>query len=164
MDPEERRKYCVTLDQLPTGRYKRILDVGCSEGVLTRMVSQEYPDSDVLGVDIAERAVKRASQSFGKNLRFTCLDILTQTPPGQFDLVQCSEMLYYFGRGERLRLATQCLRQPVRLGGHLVLVHPWPEGRRLYRYLDADPQLRLVGEHVEHGGRRPFAVTRYRAT
>lgn len=164
VDPEERRKYRVTLDHLSTMQYRRILDVGCSEGVLTRMVSQEYPDGEVLGVDIAARAIRRASRSSGRNLRFACLDILTQTPPGHFDLVLCSEMLYYFGRGERLRLVTECLRQPVRPGGQLVLVHPWPEARQLYRYLDADPRLRMVGEHVEHGVRRPFAVTRYEAT
>ncbi len=161
VDPAERRKYRVTLDQLPTGRHWRILDVGCSEGVLTHMLSRQYPDSEVLGVDIAERAIKRASQSSGKNLRFTCLDILTGKPPGLFDLVLCSETLYYFGRGDRLRLITERLRQPLRAGGQLVLVHPWPEAQRLYRYLDADPQLRLVGEHVEHSVRRPFAVTQY---
>ncbi len=161
VDPEERRKYRVTLDQLPTGQYRRILDVGCSEGVLTRMVSQQYPGSEVLGVDIAERAIKRACRSSGGNLRFTCLDILARRPPGQFDLVLCSEILYYFGRGDRLQLVTERLRQAIRPGGQLILVHPWPEARRLYRYIDADPSLRLVGEHLERGVRRPYAVMQY---
>ena len=161
VDPDEIAKFRVTVAALSTRRYERILDVGCSEGVLTRMVSVEHPTAAILGVDISERAIKRAMRSANANLQFKRLDILTGRPGGHFDLVLCSESLYYFGGGALLRLASERLSRLLEPEAHLVLVHPWPECYRLYRWLDADPQLRRIHEHVESAVRRPFAVTRY---
>ncbi|TLF71909.1 hypothetical protein FE391_18310, partial [Nonomuraea sp. KC401] len=92
---------------------------------------------------------------------FAALDVLTEAPDGVFDLVICAETLYYAGRGRRLRLVLSRLRSFMAPGAVLVLVHEWPEARRLYRHLDADPSLRKVGEHPYDDPARPYAVTVY---
>nr|BFE77551.1 hypothetical protein GCM10020093_001520 [Planobispora longispora] len=39
VDGYERHKYTATLRQLPARPYRRILEVGCSEGVFTRLLA-----------------------------------------------------------------------------------------------------------------------------
>ncbi len=161
----ERQKYQNTLDQVPPGAYRRILDAGCSEGTFTMLVADAYPDAEVVGVDISERALRRARRSAASTDRrpsFVALDLVTEGPNGRFDLIFCAETLYYLGRGERSRAASRRLAALLEPGGMLVLVHPWPEGRALYQTLDADPELSRSSEHIEPDSERPYAVTIYR--
>ena len=160
----ERQKYRTTLDQVPPGAYRRILDAGCSEGTFTMLVADAYPDAEVVGVDISERAVRRAKRkaSTGGRPRFVTLDLVTEGPACRFDLVFCAETLYYLGLGERSRAASRRLAGLLEPGGLLVLVHPWPEARALYQTLDSDPRLITAAEHVVADPQRPYAVSIYR--
>ncbi|MEV2272218.1 class I SAM-dependent methyltransferase [Nonomuraea africana] len=162
VDPYEARKYAATLAHVEGDSYDRILDVGCSEGTFTLLAAAAHPAADVLGVDVSERAVHRAAAKARGRARFARLDFLNQDPGGRFDLVVCAETLYYVGRDDRLRLASERLRSFLSPGGTLVLVHPWPEARRLHRFLDGDPLLVRRDEQVEHDGGRPYAVSSYR--
>ncbi len=106
VDPYEQHKYAATLNRLPARRFRRILDVGCSKGTFTYLAARAYPDAEVIGVDTSERALHRARVRSGHLRpapRFLLLDMLTQAPAGLFDLVFCSEVLYYWGRESRLR-------------------------------------------------------------
>lgn len=162
VDDYEQFKYATTLRQLPARRYRRILDVGCSEGTFTHRLATAYPHADITGADISERALARARVA-GPAPRFVRLNIVTTPPDGRFDLVFCAELLYYLGRARQLRRACAHLTAAVAPGGLLVLVHPWPEARRFCAYLEADTGLRRVAEHVERGTCRPFAVSVYEA-
>ncbi|MET8863897.1 class I SAM-dependent methyltransferase [Nonomuraea sp. NPDC004580] len=156
-DDYEQHKYATTLRLLPARPYHRILDVGCSEGVFTHMLATRYPDAEVTGVDVSERALDRArARPARERLTFTCADLISYTPPGAFDLVFCAETLYYLGRGERLRLASARLTELVAPGGLLTLVHPWPEAERLYTYISG---MTPILHHVEIETHRPFSVT-----
>jgi trans-aconitate methyltransferase len=161
----ERQKYRSTLERVPPGAYRRVLDAGCSEGTFTVRLAEAYPDAEVVGVDISERAVHRARRravgSPHRGLSFQALDLVTEGPAGRFDLIFCAETLYYLGRGERSRAASRRLAALLEAGGLLVLVHPWPEARALYQTLDADPALRRLVEHVEPHPQRPYAVSIY---
>lgn len=162
----EQRKYAATLAAVPPGHYRRILDVGCSEGTFAALLAETYPAAEIVGVDISARALERArgrvAAAGGRTTRFLALDIVTDSPPGRFDLVFCAETLYYLGRRERSRLAAQRLGALLEPGGRLVLVHPWPEARALYMDLDTDPTLACHAEHVVDDPTRPYAVTTYR--
>lgn len=162
VDPYEAAKYEATLRSVGGGDFRRILDVGCSEGTFTLLAADTYPEADVVGVDVSERAVERAAARAGGRAAFAAVDFLNQDPGGRFDLVFCAETLYYVGREERLRLASERLRSFLSPRGTLVVTHPWPEARRLHRFLDGDPMLGKVGEHVDADHERPFAVSSYR--
>ncbi|MGV9306801.1 class I SAM-dependent methyltransferase [Nonomuraea sp. NPDC003727] len=162
VDPYEAAKYDATLRHVGAGEFRRILDVGCSEGTFTLRAAAAYPAADVVGVDVSDRAVERATARAEGRAAFVALDFLNQDPGGRFDLVFCAETLYYVGREERLRLACGRLRSFLAPRGTLVVTHPWPEARRLHGFLDRDPALSKVGERVESGNGRPFAVSSYR--
>ncbi|MGW4801326.1 alpha/beta hydrolase [Nonomuraea sp. NPDC004297] len=160
-EPYEIDKYETTLRHLPHGAYRRILDVGCSEGAFTRRLAAAYPGAECWGVDISDRAVSRAAAKAGGAARFATLDFLNEDPGGTFDLVVCAETLYYAGRGERLRALFGRFRSFMEPGAILVLVHEWPEARGLYRHLDENPGFRKVSEHPYEHPVRPYAVTVY---
>jgi SAM-dependent methyltransferase len=161
----EHEKYAVTLLSVPPSGYRRILDAGCSEGLFTHILAKKYPEAHIVGVDISERAIQRArrrAKSRSTAVEFVAMDILSDHFHEQFDLVFCSDVLYYLGRNGRRRLAAQRLRALIAPGGLLVLIHPWPETQHLYRHFDADPILTRVVEHVSL--RQPrFAVTIYQS-
>lgn len=162
--PYEAFKYAKTLACVPSRPYQRIVDIGCSEGAFTCRVADTYPDVDVVGIDISERALMRArsrAAAAGQKVRFEALDILNRSPHGTFDLVFCCELLYYLGRNDRLSLGCARIAALIAPGGLLVLVHPWPESRRLYGPFDANTALTRHSEHIDTTSHRPFAVTVY---
>ncbi|MGX1755406.1 class I SAM-dependent methyltransferase [Streptomyces lydicus] len=185
VDDYEQFKYATTLRQLPRRPYRRILDVGCSEGAFTHRLAAAFPQAEITGVDISERALARArafaagrasvsgraapasgsvrSPRFVPSPQFVRLNILAAPPKDRFDLVFCAELLYYLGRHRHLRRACAHLTRAVAPGGLLVLVHPWPESRRFCAYFEAVAGFRCVVEQVEADSFRPFAVSVYEA-
>ncbi|TDD17892.1 methyltransferase domain-containing protein [Nonomuraea diastatica] len=163
-DSYERQKYEATLKHVPPKPYRRIIEVGCSEGAFTRALAAAYPEAEIVGVDVSARALARARRRVPDTgrVRFVQADILTHVPEQRFDLVFCSETLYYLGRHERLRRVSARLGRLLVPGdGVLVAVHPWPEAGRLHRCLDADAALSRLAEEVYLAPPRPYAVTIY---
>ncbi len=72
-------------------KLKRILDIGCSEGWLTQAFARLYPDAEVIGVDIDEKAIQEAKRTATakkiRNLKFEVHDVTKSLPAGPFDLV-----------------------------------------------------------------------------
>ncbi|MFG2074284.1 Nodulation protein S (NodS) [Nonomuraea maritima] len=164
-DGYEQHKYRSTLENLPARPYVRIMEVGCSEGVFTETLAKTYPEAEITGVDVSERALERARSRMpdAGRVRFLRADILTHRAEPRYDLVFCSETLYYLGRHDRLRRASDQLSRLLGPGGVLVAVHPWPEAVRLHRFLDAHASLSRLTERVYTAPPRPFAVTVYGA-
>ncbi|MFG1705821.1 class I SAM-dependent methyltransferase [Nonomuraea sp. M3C6] len=162
-DSYEQQKYRSTLKHLPARPYRRIIEVGCAEGVFTHTLATTYPDAEIIGVDVSARALARARQRVPEDgrVRFIQADILTHRPDRSFDLVFCSETLYYLGRHERLRRASAQLSALLEPDGVLVAVHPWPEATRLHHYLDSHAALSRLTEQVYQAPPRPFAVAVY---
>ncbi|WP_186404020.1 class I SAM-dependent methyltransferase [[Actinomadura] parvosata] len=166
-DSYEQDKYRSTLEHVPARPYRRIVEVGCAEGVFTRTLAAAYPDAEITGMDVSGRALARARARVpeeGGRVRFVQADILTHPAEPHFDLAFCSETLYYLGRHERLQRASEQLGALLAPGGVLVAVHPWPEADRLHGYLDAHHGLNRIGEEVYKASPRPFAVTVYGAS
>ncbi|MCX7751088.1 MAG: flippase-like domain-containing protein [Candidatus Bipolaricaulota bacterium] len=164
--PYERRKYELKLAILPrrpdpaAPPYGRVLELGCAEGLFTCALARAGVGREIVGVDFAPQALERArARCPFPGVEFLLLDITAALPPGEFDLVYCSEVLYYLGSRRRIRELADRLCAKLRPGGHVVLVGPWPAERAFHRPFTAHPELRVVARRVERGLLRPYAVT-----
>ena len=118
----EKGKYEATLASLPRSRYRCALEVGCSIGVLTRLLSGRT--EALLALDISERAlaVARERCSDLDQVSFACMRVPHELPEKQFDLILVSEVGYYWSHAD-LQKAADRLSARHEQGGHLVLVH-----------------------------------------
>ena len=118
----ERGKYAATLAAIPRSRYERGLEVGCSIGVLTRLLADRC--DELLGLDVSEKALERARERCQDlaSVGFECLRVPQEMPEGEFDLIVISEVAYYWNRADLAR-AADALAARHAPGGHLVLVH-----------------------------------------
>ena len=118
----EKLKYQATLDALPRDRYMRGLEVGCSIGVLTRLLSDRC--DAMLGLDLSHQAlaVARARCVDLEQVSFACLQVPHAMPKGHFDLIVVSEVAYYWSFSDLEKAADELAARHER-GGHLVLVH-----------------------------------------
>jgi SAM-dependent methyltransferase len=119
----ERGKYAATLAALDGRSYQRGLEVGCSIGAFTELLAQRC--GSLTAFDFSARAVALARKRLLEHAHVTVLEASfpEQTPVGQWDLVVCSEVLYYLDP-PALEAATGWLRG--RLGeGATVLAVDW---------------------------------------
>lgn len=161
----EQRKYGLTLDAIPRKLneadppYRRVLEVGCAEGVFTKKLAQAGLGQEIIGLDFMSVALDRARarcQGF-PNVRFVHMDIAKEAPSGKFDLIFCSEILYYLGP-RRLRKVAERIFDMLTPGGHLILVNPWPASKLLGRPFLRQGLIR-VEELVERDSSRPYAIS-----
>jgi SAM-dependent methyltransferase len=91
----ERDKYAATLDALPRGRLGRVLEVGCSIGVFTELLAPRC--EQLVAIDFSARAHARASERLTgvANVELVCASFPEHVPGGHWDVVLCSEVLYY---------------------------------------------------------------------
>ncbi len=131
-------KYYQTLDMVPPAK-RRALEIACAEGHFTRMLAGRV--QSVLATDISETAVSRAAEycSSFNNIEFSRLDLAKDPIPGRFDLIICSEVLYYQPNVDALRAFSSKIADALEEGAHFILTHgnlivdepdrtgfPWP--------------------------------------
>jgi SAM-dependent methyltransferase len=149
----EARKYALTVALLPRQRYGAAFEPGCSIGVLT---AQLAPRCDrLLACDAVPDAVAAArSRAAGlPGVRVERLVIPGEWPPGAFDLIVLSELLYYLDDadlGQVLGLGIGSLRP----GGQILAVHwrhPAPDhprtGDEVHEDLAAHPGLARLARY-----------------
>lgn len=95
-----------------------ILEIGCAEGVHTKMLAEAFPTSRITAIDISDRALERAkqnpSQYNGVRLeRADVIDFISTAKDGQFDVIVWSESIYYLGDGLTLRGPLEFLERVV---------------------------------------------------
>lgn len=151
----ERRKYNLTVASLPLPRYRRAFEPACSVGELTVRLAERC--DQVVACDRVDSAVATARRrtSALPHVEVHHLTVPGQWPPGHFDLVVLSELLYYFDTPTLqsvLGLAVGALEP----GGTLVTVHwnhPVPDhrgtGSTLARTVGSVPGLTLTADHRE---------------
>jgi peptidoglycan/xylan/chitin deacetylase (PgdA/CDA1 family)/2-polyprenyl-3-methyl-5-hydroxy-6-metoxy-1,4-benzoquinol methylase len=120
----EQLKYSHTLEMIPQARFERALEVGCAEGLFTEQLAKRV--AHLTAVDVSERALSRARQRLGgaANVAFERSNIANRIPPGPFDLIVCSEVLYYLKNRFVLRRVAKRFSQILADGGYLVMTHP----------------------------------------
>jgi SAM-dependent methyltransferase len=162
----ERRKYAISLAQLPDRRYRNAFEPGCSIGVLTRMLARRC--DRLLSCDVAVAAVQAAEQRTRDlpHVRVERRQIPSQWPDGSFDLIVFSEILYYFGDPDLEQILDHGIRA-LRPGGTLLAAHwrhpvtDYPRsGDDVHRTLAARPGLARLVTHQEED----FLAEIYRRT
>ena len=121
----ERAKYERTLAALGERRYGSAFEAGCSIGVFTAMLADRC--DELLAVDIAQSAVEATRRRLGSRARVQVerRTLPEQWPAGPFDLVVCSEILYYWDR-PTLEASLPAIAGSLAPGGRLVAVHYRP--------------------------------------
>jgi trans-aconitate methyltransferase len=96
----ERDKYLATLALLPPRRFRRAVEVGCSIGVLTRMLAAHC--DRLLGLDVDDLPLQeaRATCRDCPNVTFAKRVVPAEWPPEMFDLTVLSEVLYFLDRAD----------------------------------------------------------------
>lgn len=119
----EQTKYRQTLDLLPARRIGRALELACAEGHFTRLLAPHV--ETLVATDISQTALDRAAEACREhdNVTFQKLDLRTDPVPGKFDLIVCSEVLYYTDGHRTLRGIARRLREHLEPGGLLLTAH-----------------------------------------
>lgn len=136
----EAEKYADTVAALEGRRFARAVEVGCSIGELTARLAPLC--DDLLGLDIAEAPLKlaRARNAAFPQVRFAQMTLPQARPPGRFDLIVLSEVLYYFDLGALVQVAGWAC-EAMAPGGEVLLVH----------WLGETPDYPLTGDEAVEG-------------
>ncbi len=151
----ERRKYALTLAMLPRERYDHAFEPGCSIGVMTEQLASRC--TRLLACDAAEAAVRSAARRTAGHpgVRVEQRVLPRDWPPGRFDLMVFSEILYYFGGDDLQRVLDRSVAA-LPPGGTLLAVHwrhPVPEyprsGDDVNEVLGRQAGLSVLARHRE---------------
>jgi SAM-dependent methyltransferase len=117
----ERDKYAATLAALPSRPLARALEVGCSIGAFTELLAPRC--ERLVAIDFSDRALELARERVGgvANVELTQAGFPEEIPAGVWDLIVCSEVLYYLD-GVALRQAIGWLEEQLASGASLVAV------------------------------------------
>ncbi len=159
----ERGKYTATLAALDGRRFPRALEVGCSIGAFTELLAVRC--EALTALDFSTRAVALARARLREHTHVSVLEASfpEQSPAGEWDLVVCSEVLYYLDP-PTLAQATEWLRERL-LEGATVLAVDWRgptttephDGDEVHELLRA----RLAGWHALEGRQPGYRLDRF---
>ena len=151
----EQGKYEQTLALLDGVRPEAALELGCAEGHFTRQLAPRV--ERLLACDVSEIALARARQRCAdlSNVSFGFHDLFADRVEGRYDLIVCSEVLYYAGDRARLDYAARTIKAALEPGGMLLTAHA--------NLVVDDPELpgfdwqvpfgaRMIGEALEGAG------------
>lgn len=148
--PYEQEKYARTLDAIGPGPFPRALELGCSIGVFTELLAPRC--ERLVAVDGAPTALARARERLRRatNVELQLRTLPGDLPPGPFDLIVASELLYYWS-ADLLAATLPQLEAALAPSGRLVAVHwrgPLRDGP-----LDGDRVHALLRERttLDHG-------------
>jgi SAM-dependent methyltransferase len=92
--PGEAEHHCMLVEFLvKAGKNKKILDVGCGEGLILDYL-KDY--ESYLGVDFSEVALRAASRRADAKTAFVQAEAESFVPAREFDAIIFNESLYYF--------------------------------------------------------------------
>lgn len=119
----EQVKYEQTLSLVPKKPIKKALELACAEGHFTVQLAPLV--DDLLAADISQVALDRTAErcaSF-EHIHYQQMDLIKDPLPGQFDLIVCSEVLYYVGSLESLQTVAQKIADALEPGGYFLTAH-----------------------------------------
>ena len=121
--PYETWKYGQELKLLPPAPISQALELGCAEGIFTVQLAP-YVDQ-LVAADISSIAIARATQRCVleqcENVQFIQFDLTQdQLPAERFDLIVCSEILYYVGNQAMLQKVANKLARSLKPNGYLI--------------------------------------------
>ncbi|WP_448571718.1 glycosyltransferase [Trichothermofontia sp.] len=119
----EQTKYEQTLNIIPEVAKDRVLEIACAEGYFTVQLAPQV--RSLLAVDVSQTALVRCQQRCAtfSNVNFQCLDFVREAIPDNFDLLICSEVLYFVADRSSLASIVQKFVNAIKVGGYLVMTH-----------------------------------------
>lgn len=120
--PYEQSKYDATLAALGDQPIEQALEVGCSIGVLTRMLAPRC--ARLIATEVSGRAIEQARKRCvdQPNVEFQLVSSIGDLVQGPFDLIVLSEVAYYWDDADLVR-AAHLIGSQARQGGCILLVH-----------------------------------------
>ncbi|MDP3987041.1 MAG: class I SAM-dependent methyltransferase [Nanoarchaeota archaeon] len=103
---------------------KRALDVGCGNGLYTRIL-KDLGAEEVVGVDSSQEMINLAIEEENKKplgIRYLVQDIRNLTDLGDFDIVVAGLVLHYARTKEELRDEIDCVYRTLKKGGKFIAV------------------------------------------
>ena len=126
------RNRCISaaLRTLPDfGTIRRVLEVGCGNGVVLAQLQRLFPEAKVIGMDMFEEALAFARKRFrGTLIRG---DVYEQEFDQPFDLIGAFDVIEHLDDDERI---LRRFREQLRPGGHLIVTVP--AHMKLWSYFD----------------------------
>jgi ubiquinone/menaquinone biosynthesis C-methylase UbiE len=102
-----------------------ILEVGCSEGVFTELLTENFPVAKIYGFDISKTALIRATErTAGKNVRYYALDIgkrVFPLPDRTIQLLFLCDVLYMLPSREDVEFAVREVNRVLGPDGIVVI-------------------------------------------
>lgn len=89
-----------------------ILDLGCGDGILTKLLSSLVPEGYVLGIDASFGMIEKAEQSKNDNLRFRHMDINEMDFDNEFDVLFSNAALHWVKDHNKLLKNTYAALKP----------------------------------------------------
>ena len=109
----------------PAGDYRRVIDLGCAFGGLTRVLRKVFPDAEVVGIDLSTPALTYAhylAEKQQQDITYSQRDATaTGYPDGSFDLVTAFLLLHEVPDDVRAECMAEAFRI-LRPGGHLMFL------------------------------------------
>jgi SAM-dependent methyltransferase len=162
----EAGKYSATLAELGTRRYPRALEVGCAIGVFTAQLAARCTELVALDFSVAAVAMTRRRVRDLDHVEVVVGSFPEQVPAGAWDLVVCSEVLYYLDE-PALEDAIGWLRDQLAAGTTVVTAH-WrgPAQTEPLRGDDVHDRLRaeLGAWHAHDARRQRYRLDRFEGT
>lgn len=92
----------ASLEAVTVAGTEHVLDVGCGDGYVTRLIASRVPDGSVLGVDPSPRMIEtaRAADDRLTNVSFQVGDVTAMTFGPDFDLVVSFNALHWVANQE----------------------------------------------------------------
>jgi len=161
--PEESARHAIAVSLLDRvaaqGSLRRVVEIGCAEGVFTEYLAPRC--DSLLSLDVSQAALERARRrrDWGGWVSFARFDLLGDALPGPFSALIVMDVLTYFESVAQLRAIREKLVAALEPGGWLLVgdvrqtdvyeTSWW--GRRLLcggywisEFIAAHPALRLV--------------------
>ncbi|OAQ41765.1 methyltransferase [Pedobacter psychrophilus] len=122
----EAEKYASTIASLPKENYGEILEIGCSIGVLTKLLAKKC--NHLLATDVSEKALEIAKKRCNdlENIQFKNISFPDQLPEEKYDLIVVSEVAYYLSSAD-WALAIDKMYNMLMEKGQIALIHWLPE-------------------------------------
>jgi SAM-dependent methyltransferase len=109
----------------------RILDFGCGIGKTCAHLAKVFPESKIVGADLADGALEHARRTYASDrIEFVRIPDLPEYEA--FDLCYVNGVFHHISRFERQR-TLEVIRAALVPGGHLAIFenNPWNPGARL---------------------------------
>lgn len=121
----EQEKYRRTLSLIEPIPHGKALEIACAEGRFTATLATVA--GRVHAVDISPRAIERARRRTAAfdNVTFEARDLFSQGVAGEWDVITCSEMLYFVPSVAALQAVGRQIAAALRPGGQFVHAHAY---------------------------------------